>query len=118
MNCDVVRLVAVDEVLGSFSCRVVDIALDPHVGGNFLDDNATNAAGLGVPFNVISAFEYLRHGIWKCPPAPVAAARRRSPAKQRSTETHYHKQLQHRVECSVRGLALDQPKVPPSALPW
>ncbi len=61
MNGDVVRLIALDEILEVFFRGVVDIALEPNVGNNFLRDNASNPACFRVPFNMVAAFECLGH---------------------------------------------------------
>ena len=36
MNCDVLRFVTLDEVLGFVSRGVVNIAFEPHIGNNLL----------------------------------------------------------------------------------
>ena len=62
MNCNVLRFVAFDEVLRLVSRGVVDIAFEPYVGNNFLQNDATNSPRFRVPFNVVAAFESLgRH---------------------------------------------------------
>jgi hypothetical protein len=61
MNCDVLRFVTFDEVLGFVSRGVVDIAFEPHIGDNFLSDDATNSPRFRVPLNVVATFERLGH---------------------------------------------------------
>jgi hypothetical protein len=58
---DVVRLIALDEVLRFVFCSVVDIPFESHVGNNFLRDDAPNPARFRVPFNMVAAFECLEH---------------------------------------------------------
>jgi len=61
MNCDVIGLIALDEILGFFFCGVVGIALERHVGNDFLHDSAAYAACFRIPFDVIAALERLGH---------------------------------------------------------
>lgn len=61
MNCDVVGLVALDEILGLRFRGVMDVAFESHVGNDFLHDDAPNSTGLRIPFNVITALERLHH---------------------------------------------------------
>lgn len=61
VNCNVIGFVTLDEVLGFVLRRVVDIAFELNIGNNFPHDDATNSTCLRIPFNVITAFESLRH---------------------------------------------------------
>ena len=66
MKGDVLRFVTFNEVLRFVSCGVVEIAFEPHVGNNFLQDDATNAPGFRVPGNVVASFECLGHTETAC----------------------------------------------------
>jgi len=61
VNCDVVRLIALDEILRLFLGGAMYVALKLNVGDNFLDDDAANSPGLRVPCDTIAKFERLRH---------------------------------------------------------
>lgn len=61
MNCDVIGFVALDEILGLFFGGVVRVALERHIGNDFLHDSPANATCFRIPFNVITAFERLGH---------------------------------------------------------
>jgi hypothetical protein len=63
VNCNVIGFVTLDEVLGFVLRRVVDIAFELNIANNFPYDDATNSTCLRIPFNVITAFESLRHGV-------------------------------------------------------
>jgi hypothetical protein len=54
VNCDVLRFVTFDEVLGFVTRSVVDIAFETHIGNNFLYDVATNSPRFRVPLNVVA----------------------------------------------------------------
>src|SRR5262249_30770800 len=51
---DVVCLCALDEVLRVSARRVMGVALDPDVGGDFLENGSPNPACFRVPFDVIT----------------------------------------------------------------
>src|SRR5262249_46977782 len=57
-----VRLVALDRVLGIVFARVVDIALVVHVPNMHLDNSSAQAPGLRVPADVITELEFPGHG--------------------------------------------------------
>jgi hypothetical protein len=61
MNRDVVRLIALNEILGVFFRGVMDIALETYVGNYFLYDDAANSTCFRVPFDMIGTFERLGH---------------------------------------------------------
>lgn len=61
MNSDVVGFIALDEILGFFSGGVVGVALESHIGNDFLHDSAANSTCFRIPFDVITAFERLGH---------------------------------------------------------
>jgi hypothetical protein len=61
VNCDVIGFVALDEILGFFLGGVVSVALEFHVGNEFLHDSAANSTRFRVPFDVIATFERLGH---------------------------------------------------------
>ena len=42
MNCDVIGFIALDEILGLCPGGVMSIALEGHVGDDFLHDRAAN----------------------------------------------------------------------------
>lgn len=56
-----VSLIALDKVLGFFFGGVVRIALELHLGNDFLHDGAADAACLRVPCDVVAAFERPGH---------------------------------------------------------
>jgi hypothetical protein len=55
----VVCFVTLDKVLRLGFRRVVHVALEPYIANNFLENDATNSAGFGVPFDVVTALERL-----------------------------------------------------------
>jgi hypothetical protein len=59
VNRDVVRFIALDEILRVFFRGVVDITLEPNVGNNLPCDDAANPARLRIPSNVITTLEGL-----------------------------------------------------------
>lgn len=61
VNCDVVRLVALYQILRLVLRGVMHVPLVANVRHNLLDDRAANPSRFRVPFNVIPAFERLRH---------------------------------------------------------
>jgi hypothetical protein len=61
VNSDVVGFIALDEILGFFSGGVVGVALESHIGNDFLHDSAANSTCFRIPFDVITAFERLGH---------------------------------------------------------
>lgn len=61
MNCDVIGFIALDEILGLFFGGVVGVALERHIGNDFLHDSAANSTCFRIPFDVITAFERLGH---------------------------------------------------------
>lgn len=63
VNGDMIRCVTLDDVLRFVLRSMVHIAFDAYVGHDFLDDDATNSAGFGVPFNVVTALKCFGHGI-------------------------------------------------------
>ena len=81
MNSDVVGFIALDEILGFFSGGVVGVALESHIGNDFLHDSAANSTCFRIPFDVITAFERLGHLL-------VATELKLHPAKQWSGEKH------------------------------
>jgi len=61
VNYDVFRFVTFNEVLGVVARRMVDMAFEPHIGNNFLEDDHTNSPRFRVPRNVVASFERLGH---------------------------------------------------------
>ncbi len=61
MNCDVIGLITLDEILGFFFGRVVRVAFEFHFGNNFLQYSAANSTCFRVPLDVIATFERLGH---------------------------------------------------------
>ena len=62
MDGDMVSLVALDEILGLFLRRMMYVSVDPHIRNNLLKNDAPDSAGLGIPFDVVTAFEGFCHG--------------------------------------------------------
>lgn len=61
MNCDVICFIALDEILGLLFGGVVGVALEFHVGNQFLYDSAGDPACFRIPGDVIASFERLGH---------------------------------------------------------
>jgi len=61
VNCDVIRLITLDEILGFLFRGTVDVALEPHVGDNLSQDDAPDSTCLRIPSDMGTAFECLRH---------------------------------------------------------
>ena len=61
MNRNVIRFVAFDEVLRIVLRSMVNIPFEASIREHFLDDRSTLSSSFGVPFNVVTAFERLRH---------------------------------------------------------
>jgi len=61
VNCDVIRFIALDEILRFFLGGVVGVALEFRIGNNFLHNCAPNSTRFRVPCDVIAAFERLGH---------------------------------------------------------
>lgn len=61
MNCDMVGLIAFDEILGHLFRGMVGVAFERHIRNNFLHDSTANSACFRVPCDVIATFEDLRH---------------------------------------------------------
>ena len=61
MYCNMIGFITLDEVLRFILRGVVHIAFETNVGDNFSNDHAANSSRLGVPFNVVTALERLRH---------------------------------------------------------
>lgn len=96
-----VSLIALDEILGGFFGGVVRVALESHVGNDFLHDRAADAACLRIPCDVVAAFERLGH-------LPIATESRMNPATQWSGGKRYLRCLQPHAEYRARALAFDQ----------
>lgn len=63
MNCDVVCLITLNEILRFALRGVVDIAFNSDVGHDLPYDCAANSARLRVPLDVISFIEHFGHGL-------------------------------------------------------
>jgi hypothetical protein len=61
VQSDMIRFVAFDLVLWIVHARVVDIAFVVNIPGVHVHDTTTDPAGLGIPADVITDLEYLRH---------------------------------------------------------
>jgi hypothetical protein len=61
VNCDVVGLLTLYDVLRFALRRVVHIAFETNIGGNFPNDHTANSSGFGIPFNMVTALERLSH---------------------------------------------------------
>jgi hypothetical protein len=61
VNGDVISFVALDKILGFFFRGVVSVALETHVGNDFLHDRAANASCFRIPCDVVSALERPGH---------------------------------------------------------
>lgn len=59
MNGDVIRLIALDEILGLFFVGMMGVALEFNVGNHFLHDRPSNSTSFRVPLDVIATFERL-----------------------------------------------------------
>jgi hypothetical protein len=62
---DMIRFVAFDLVLRIVRARVVDIAFVVNIPGVHAHDTTTDPAGFGIPADVVTDLEYLRHA--ECP---------------------------------------------------
>ena len=49
VNCDVIGFIALDKILGLFLGGVAGVALECHVGNDFVHDSATNPACFRIP---------------------------------------------------------------------
>ncbi len=101
MNCYVIGFVAFDEILGFFFGGVVRVALEHHIGNDFLHNSAANSTCFRIPFDVITAFERLWH-------LSVATESKMHRAKQWSRGKRYLRCLLHHEEYRVLALAFDQ----------
>ena len=101
MNCDVIGFIALDEILGLFFGGVVGVALERHIGNDFLRDGAANSTCFRIPFDVITAFERLGH-------LSVATESKMHRDTQWSRGKRYLRCLQHHEECRALTLAFDQ----------
>ena len=54
------RLVAFDEVLRLVFRGMVDVAIDRHIGDDFLKDDAADSSGFGIPLNMVSSLKEFR----------------------------------------------------------
>jgi hypothetical protein len=61
VNCDVVGPLTLYDVLRFALRRVVHIAFETNIGGNFANDHTANSSGFGIPFNMVTALERLSH---------------------------------------------------------
>jgi len=61
VNCHVVGLFTLDDVLGLVSWGMMHVAFEPDGRNDFLDDYTTNSAGFWVPFNVVTAPKDVGH---------------------------------------------------------
>ena len=111
MNCDVVRLIALDEILRFFLGGVVGVAFEFHFGNDFFHDSAANSTCFRVPFDVIATFERLGH-------LSVAIELKMHLAMQWLGERHCQRYLQHREEYRVLALLSGQPQAQPTARPY
>ena len=59
VNGNVIGLIALDQVLGLLLRRVVYIALEAGVGGEFPDNYAAYTSGFRIPADMITDFEHL-----------------------------------------------------------
>src|SRR5438874_2339642 len=59
---DMLGLVALNHILRLVFGRMMDIAFEESIGGDFLDDDAPHKAGFRIPLNVVTALKDLRHG--------------------------------------------------------
>jgi hypothetical protein len=57
VNRDMICLQALDQILRVSGRGVMHVAFDPRVGSHSLDDRASNAPSLGVPFDDVAAPE-------------------------------------------------------------
>ena len=111
MNCDVIGFIALDEILGFFFGGVVGVALEFHIGNDFLHDNAANSTCFRVPFDVVATLERLGH-------LSVATERKLHPAKRWSGEKRCQPCLQHHEEYRVLASASGQPQALSTARPY
>ena len=56
-----IGFIALDQILGLFFRGMVGVALERHVGNNFLHDSTPNSACFRIPCHVVAPFESLRH---------------------------------------------------------
>src|SRR5205823_5193742 len=63
VDCYVIGLVALDDVLRLFFGSMPFVTFEDHLRSDFLLDGSANAACFRVPFDMISPFEISRHGI-------------------------------------------------------
>ena len=96
-----VGFIALDEILGLPFGGVVRVALEFHIGDDFLHDSAANPARFRIPFDVIAAFERLGH---LC----VAINLEMHLARQWLREKRYQQCIQHREEYRLLALPFDQ----------
>lgn len=111
MNCDVIGFIALDEILGFFFGGVVGVALERHIGNDFLRDSAANSTCFRIPFDVITAFERLGH-------LSAATGSKMHRAKQWSRGKRYLRCLQHHEEYRVLALAFGQPQALRTVRPY
>ena len=110
MNCDVVRLIALDEILGLFFGAVVIVTFEFYIGNDFLHDGTANSTCFRVPCDMIAALERLGHLF-----SSIATERKMHPAKQYSGEKRCQPCLRHHEEYHVLALASGQPRALPTA---
>lgn len=75
MDRNMIRFVALDQVLRRLPGRMVHVFFESGVGSDFLDDDSTDPAGLRVPPHVITYAEGFRH----CPPPIIGKRKSRHP---------------------------------------
>lgn len=61
MNCDMVGLLTLDDVLRLLSRSMVYITFEAKIRHDLLQNDPTNSTGLGVPSDVVAALERLGH---------------------------------------------------------
>src|SRR5438309_8483807 len=90
MHREVIRLIALDQILRLIHRRVPRVSLEHRLGRELPLDRPANTTGFGVPFDVIADFEVASHRA--NPPAPMAIygwrTNRSTPAPTRRGSTN------------------------------
>jgi len=77
MDRNMIRFVALDQVLRRLPGRMVHVFFESGVGSDLFDDNAANPASFRVPPHVITYAEGFRH----CPPPIIGKRNSRHPGE-------------------------------------